>query len=490
MQAQQVPHYHHYFLNGMVFNPAATGYYQTTNAFFMRNQRNLGFEGGNIVNALTVDGSLFQNKLGAGIILYSDIFGPSSGTGGLVSLSYKVNFSETSFLRFGMSGGVEDHRINFDQAIVKDPDDKELNNGNPGRKIVANANAGILLQLKKFQFGFSVPQLLGINSDFKALINDGTSTGGSYTFERHYVGSLRYDFEFSDKLGLKVSPLALVKFLPGAPIMYDAGLLIDFRDFVWLNATYKANYSVTASVGFKIKKSICIGYAYDVVINNGKSYAGINQEILLGYRFPVEVKGKNNDKELEEAQKEIERLNQEVVAKRVEIDTINNQKNREKAIAENKYNEMEKSLNKDISDRNDSINKLNELLRKKVDPVKTDPVKTDPVKTDPVKTDPPKKFDDSQIKKSDNDYFIEMDQSDSPQGLYVVFGAFSKDDLAQAQLNKYKSEFPEARMIYNKRNGYKYIVFKYSNQKQPVFETRDKAHQKGLTKAWILNYVR
>lgn len=486
LQAQQIPAYHHYFLNGMIFNPAATGFSPTTNTFFMRNQRNLDFEGGNIVNALTVDGSLYDNKLGLGLSLYSDVIGASSGAGALISGSYKVKFSESSFMRFGIAGGAEDYRINYNQAIVKDPNDKELNSYYPGRKIVANASAGLLFQLKDFQFGISVPQLLGMNTELKALVNEGSSTGGGHTFERHYIGHARYDYTISDKLGLKVTPFALAKFVPDAPFYYEGGFVLDFRDFIWVNATYKANYGVTPALGVKIKKSICIGYAYDIVLNNAKSYMGINQEILVGYRFPQKDNSKEK-KELEEAKKEIERLNgevalktEQVVKKQSEYDTLASQDARYRKESSEKFDKMETTLN-------DSINKLNQLLAKKPEVKPEVKPENNPVVE---KTTNPVSFDESQIKKSENDYFIELDQTDSPQGLYVIFGAYSKDESANLQLDKYKKDFPEARIIFNRRNSLKYVVFKYSNQRQPIFETQNKAHQMGLSKAWILNYIK
>lgn len=484
-RTQQIPPYHHYFINGMVFNPAATGFSQTTNAYLMRNQRNLSFEGGNIVNALTVDGSLFENKFGLGISLYSDVIGASSAAGAMLSASYKVSFTENTFLRFGVAAGAEDYRINFNQAIVKDPNDQQLNSFYPSRKIVANVNAGLLLQIKQFQLNFSVPQLLGINSQLKAMINDGTSTtGGGHTFDRHFVGMARYDFEFSDKLGLKITPFSLVKFVSGAPVNYDIGLVADFRDFVWVNATYKSGYAITASLGFRIKKSFVIGYAYDVILNNSKSMAGINQEILVGYRFPV--KGTDNaksKKELEEAQKEIDRLKLEALAKSLQYDSL--------AKEDEKYRiESKENFAKMQAAKNDSINELKLVIEKK-DALKPPPSGLDSVKNKIANNNvDPEKFDNSQIKRSKDDYFTELDQTDSPQGLYVVFGVFSKEENANAYLAKYKPAFPESRIILNQRNGFMYIIFKYADQPKPVFETKTKALGMGLSKAWILNYVR
>lgn len=518
LKSQQIPAYHHYYLNPMVFNPAAAGNNSTINAFFMRSQRNLFFEGGNIVNALTVDGGLFDNKLGLGISFYSDVMGASSAAGGLFTASYRVNFSEHTFLRFGLSGGAEDYRINFNQAVVKDPNDVKLNFYYPSKKVVPNMNAGIMLGIKDFQFHFSVPQLLGMSAELEAITNDGSSKGGSHSFDRHFVSMLRYDFK-AEKIGLKVSPFALAKYIPGANIYYDGGVVIDFRDFVWLNATYKSGYGVTPSLGFRIKKSFVVSYGYDFILNSTKSQAGTNQEILAGFQFPITGSGDKRKKELEEAQKEIERLNNELLTKQNREDSIQ----RVNAVT---AREQEKK----IQERNDSIQKLNdelaakeEELKRKVEEAKNNPANNsnnpsntnnstnpvvntspntniiDPVNNSNLNVNPnlnnPNKtknrlFDESQIKKSNNDYFLELDKTDSPQGLYLVFGAFGSDDNANAQLNKYKPQFPEARIIFNTRNSLKYIVLIYSLEKAPIFDLQYKARQMGLSKAWILNYIR
>ena len=133
--------------------------------------------------------------------------------------------------------------------------------------------------------------------------------------------------------------------------------------------------------------------------------------------------------------------------------------------------------------KNDSINKLNELLAKKNE-VKT--IQSQEPKNDTKE----EKFDMSQVKKSENDHFLEMDKSESPQGLYVVFGAYSNEENAVHHLEKYKSDFPDARMIFNERNGYRYIILKYSLTPPSIFETQHKAHGMGLSKAWILEYLR
>ncbi len=478
--AQQVPHFHHVFINPMIYNPSLTGFTPNTNAFFMRKQRYMSNEGGNIVNALTVDGGLWENKLGLGFSIFSDVFGNVSTTGGNIQASYKVRFSEKTYMGFGIAAGAQDLRINFNQAIVKDPNDPLLNNGVAARKINFNAAAGLFLQAKDFQLGFAVPQLLGSTVKLTQLLNDGTVImGSSYTYARHFIAHARYDIKITDKPLLYVGPLAMAKYVPGAPIQYDGGIVVDLKNIGWISALYKANYAITPSIGFRIKKNLYIGYAYDLVLNSTKNLSGINQEILLGYSFAGTKEDTKIKKQLEEALAEQERLRMELAAKIKNLDSLSADYDKQRKEIMDRMDEMERIYN-------DSIAKLNALLAQKDKDLAEAKNKQGIEKTDKSN----KNFDDSRIKQSKDDYFIELDDTDAPQGFYVVFGAYKDPARADEQFNKYKSDFPEARIIYNKRNGLRYVIFKYSTDKMPIFETHARAKDKGLQKAWILNYKR
>jgi type IX secretion system PorP/SprF family membrane protein len=423
IEAQQVPHYHHYFINPMTYNPAATGLTSSTNAFFMRSHRNLGFQGGNIVNVLTVDGSLFENKLGLGLAMFSDEFGPASSAGGFLSASYKIKLASKSFLRFGLAGGAKDYRINFGQAIVQDPNDPALIQGNAGRKIVPDVTAGLLLQVSGFRLGLTGFQLIGSKISFKGLVNETEITGLGYTFARHFMATTQYEIKTSEKLALYITPYASVKYVTGAPIHYEGGFTADFKKWGWINACYKAGYGVTGNIGVRVKQNFHVGYAYDVVINSSKSLAGLNQELLIGYTFPVKASARD-DKRIGQLMTENDSLRKLLTVKVVQNDSlvVVNEVERRESIEV--YAKMEKEYL-------DSISRLNELLKKR-----------------PVVKDTSKVVD-KDIKRSKDDHFLELNGAESPQGLYTVYGAFSKFALADQALERIKRDFPEARIIYN-----------------------------------------
>ena len=464
--SQQLPLYNLYQINQFTYNPSLAGYTDKTNAYFIRNQKYLGFDGGNISNILTVDGKIFDDKIGLGFTVFNDQMGLYSSQGAGLTFAYRVKFSDKVGLGFGLTGGATDRKYNMEGVIVKDLNDPTLSVVLPARKTYFDLAAGLYLDIADFQLGISVPQLIGNDLVFSGQNNINLS--------QHFMAHMRYNWLMSEKLNLFLIPNARAMFVPGAPIQYDVNIMADMKNIAWISAGYRSNYAVSAAAGVRIKKNLMFGYAYNFVMNTTNAYGPTNQEIIVGYSFGV----KNNDKEkkmLEEAQKEIERLQAELKKIQTEKDSV--VKEKDKSIAELNENMQKKEVY-----YNDTINKLNDELNKLKEEMKNMD------KKDPVVDNPPTNDKDPEIKRSKDDHFIELDKTDSPKGYYVILGAYGKMENAQSQFNALKAEFPEARIIFNERNGLNYILLIYSEQKPPVFEVRRKAHSMGHNKAWILDY--
>lgn len=460
--SQQVPLYNQYYINPFVLNPSLSGHDDKINAYFLRNQKYLGFDGGNVTNILTVDGKVFTDKIGLGLTIFNDQMGPAISQGAGLSFSYKVNFQEDVALGFGMSGGVTDRRFDPSNLVVKDWNDPTIQYVFPSRKTYFDLTAGLYFDYKKFQVGVSAPQLLA--NDIKLAID------GSHILSRHYFMHMKYDWMVSEPLNLSIIPFAKVMYVSGAPLQYDINVSADFKNIGWVTATYRSNYSVGANLGVRIKKNLMLGYSYNFVMNNTNAYGPVNQEILFGYSFGT----KSNDKEkklLEEALKENERLKMELQKKQNENDSLA----REKARSEEELNEK---LRKQEEYYNDTVNKLNEEIRKLREQKKT----VEEVKTTNT-------TDDKLIRRTDNDHFVELDKTtESPKGYYVIDGAFGQLSNAEEHFNEIKANFPEARIIFNERNQLHYILLTYSTEKTKVFDTHRKSRGLGLEKSWILEY--
>lgn len=369
--AQQITQYAQYFMNPFSINPALSGYSGQTQAYFLRNQKNLGFESGNVSNLMTIDGSVFDNKIGLGVSLMSDQMGPLSTQGGYLSLSYTVKLSEENKLGFGLSGGLADKKYDLSNAVVMDANDPMLVMGFPARQSYFDMNFGLYMDIKDLQFGFAIPQLLG---------NSISYTDSETNNERHYTAHLAYNLLLSETYELTLKPFARVMYVPGAPFQYDINARIDMKRIGWFNLGWRSNYSLSANLGFHIKNNIHLGYAYHFVMNNTKAYGPSQNEILLGISFGG---GGSKDKRLlDEAQKERDRLMLENSKLLNEKDSLIKLKTKADVELRNEQSEKEKlndsiaGLNskvKEVSSENDNLKSENENLKKQLEEIKANP---------------------------------------------------------------------------------------------------------------------
>lgn len=285
--AQQVVMFSHYFQQPMLYNPSAAGSKGATNLMLINHTQWTGFKGAPQYNILAVDGNLFNKNTGVGLSLISDKKGISSRLSGNLFYSYKLKFNSKSHLMLGISAGAVNQSINLSNATYENPNDPYLFS-NTQQTTSFDANAGLTLVAKDFEFGFAVPQFAGNKLGYTSDTNLRTF----YTHARHFMTTAKYKFLISKKKNISVSPLALVRYVPNAPVQYDANINFDFKNVFWLGATYKSNYAVGANLGVTLFKSLSIGYSYDFMIGNISKYGGLSHEIMLSYKF---VKRINKD---------------------------------------------------------------------------------------------------------------------------------------------------------------------------------------------------
>lgn len=429
LNAQQITQHSNYFVNPYIINPSLAGYSGNTNAFFIRNQKNLGFDGGNVSNLLTVDGSLFDNKIGLGITLQSEQMGPSLNQSGYLSLAYTVKLSEENKLGFGLSGGIADRRYDLSNAVVQDLNDPMLQMGFPARKTFFDATAGVYLDLKKFQFGIGIPQIIG---------NQISISESQTRIARHYSMHALYNLLISEHYELSLVPFVKALYVPGAPFQYDVNLKLDMKRIGWFNIAWRSNYALAASIGFRIKNNFQLGYSYHLPMNNTKSYGVSQQEVIVGISFGGG--GKLDKKELEEAQKEKERLQLENARLENERDSLMKLKTKAEVDLRN-----EKSNNKELQDsiskindknlefleENDQLLKENEELKKLIEELK----KNSGTKTVEV-PDPKTKEENEKLRKENEKLKKEIEAHQSNNDSNTI----QPDPILKGENEKLKSE--------------------------------------------------
>src|SRR5688572_29454112 len=73
MNAQQLPLYSQYYHNQFILNPSMTGVNKDPNVWLIHRNQWKDIPGAPVTNALTLDGNVWENKMGLGLMVFNDV---------------------------------------------------------------------------------------------------------------------------------------------------------------------------------------------------------------------------------------------------------------------------------------------------------------------------------------------------------------------------------------------------------------------------------
>ncbi|MBI3133200.1 MAG: PorP/SprF family type IX secretion system membrane protein [Bacteroidetes bacterium] len=455
-KAQQAPLYNQYHVAPLIYNPSYVGFNDGVDVTLIRNQKWGNYGEGFNANSLSVGTLLKDNKSGLGISLYSDYVGITSKLNAHLLYAYRIQLGEKANLRAGVAAGVVDNRIDFSNVVVTDPNDPVVVNAVGDRKTMFDMNVGLNFSYADLRVGVSMPQVLG-----SKLLYAGNNLS-YYTLERQLVSNIGYSWYLNREKGLILNPEAMVIYsFPGAPLQYSANLMFEMQKIAWVGVGYKSNYAMSFNVGVNLVKNLKFGLAYDFMINDVATYSNKpNAEIMLKYSIPPKVQQVQDNSEFERMLAEQKRI----------MDSLNNVIVTNDANARNQINQLENE-NQVLED---SLKKWPKNTTTQVVPVDTIPeITPEDMTSNPA------------------DYFIELSGKDTPNGYYVITGAFAQKSNADALIRKIKAKYPNARIIQNKRNNLYYVLLYHSTEKNEGLGYASYKAKTDLTEeTWVLHYVK
>jgi type IX secretion system PorP/SprF family membrane protein len=439
---QQVPFYNHYMLNPGIMNPSKTGISEFTTASLVRNQRYSGFGLASSNNYLSIDGGLFNEKMGFGLFVAHNSQGIQQQISANLNYSYGVQFDKSNELRFGVSAGYMDHKINTGGIQVAQEDDPFLISLRP-QAATFDMNIGVSFLGERFSCGLSVPQVMGGKAKY-----DKKMGVGYYRLARHFMGEVQYAYPINRKVVLK--PNLMVRFVPGAPIQYEFLTQIEKLRLGWASISFKSDYAIQANIGVFIKEQFKVGYSYELPVGNIRKYSsGMQHEVYLAIQFGEE--GQRGKTIIKVQEKVVEKeVTDPKLQKRVE------ELERQVALLEKEAANQEETTQNPVIDDTTSISDA-------------------PMKDLPV---------------ASGYHFIELDNTDSKDGFYVISGVFSNKSLAESKLAEIKKRYPGAYLVVNKKNSYFYVVLLYTLEQKDAEKTYKDYKRATDRKAWMLNYIK
>src|SRR5687768_13846127 len=128
------PLYAQYLNNPLVINPAYTGFNKEFNASASFRKQWAGFDGSPTTLNFTAHSSLFDNKMGVGLMVVNDQIGENKNLLAMATYSYKIEF-EKMRLSFGLQAGIANYRSDNSELNIEDETDTyfldDLNSTSP-----------------------------------------------------------------------------------------------------------------------------------------------------------------------------------------------------------------------------------------------------------------------------------------------------------------------------------------------------------------------
>ncbi|MFN5844797.1 MAG: PorP/SprF family type IX secretion system membrane protein [Flavobacteriia bacterium] len=272
--AQQTPQTNVYNYNRYSLNPAYAGEKGCTEIFFSHLNQWVKVSGAPVTSLLSANTRLGKSW-GVGANVLVDKIGMLQQVAASGSVSYGFTIANAHNLRFGLSAGYDQFRVNTDGAIAFDNNDVIVNGGSQSGSTI-NTEFGLLYQFKGLEFSASSKQVLESFSNF------GYSGLNGYGLRRHLIGLLGYRFKLNDNLSLK--PSILYKGI-GNVNQFDVNTDLNYKNFITGGLGFRSGVGLIGRVGVNIQDLFFVGYAYETPMRNIASYSSGSHEVIIGLKL-------------------------------------------------------------------------------------------------------------------------------------------------------------------------------------------------------------
>jgi type IX secretion system PorP/SprF family membrane protein len=238
----------------------------------------VGFEGAPVSQLLTVQTSLFKNKIGLGCTLLNDKVGPLKQVLPAIDVAYKIQTSTSSYLSFGLKTGGQFVNLNISNLKLMDANDPMFaEDVKPQNQLFIGS--GLYFQSKKIQLGVSAPRL---------WVQDRSNY---YSAKQHVYGLASIKFNLHEHWIWK--PSTLIKVPVDAPIQYYIQNTFIYNKKIAAGILYRSGDAIGANIGLFIGKKLLFSYAFDWSFNNTTTVYNSGTHELL-FRFSLKDKSDLN----------------------------------------------------------------------------------------------------------------------------------------------------------------------------------------------------
>jgi type IX secretion system PorP/SprF family membrane protein len=306
--AQQRPHYTQYVLNQYILNPALSGIENYTDVRASHRHQWVGIQDAPVTTYLTVQTPLGKKDLrstatsfsgpsvnprgrqywtdylaaephhGIGLQVLNDRTGPLSRFSAMATYAYHIGLSARTNLAAGFGAGIErfsldGSRLNFGTPNI----DPALASSAVINRIRPDMSAGLYLYSAAFFAGVSVQQFVPDNISFA----NNTVAPVKGRLVPHVFATAGFRFLVGEDLNMV--PSVMVKSVSTLPPSVDANLKLQYRDLLWMGASYRHADGFAGMLGLNISSSLNVGYAFDYTTSQLNAFTKGTHEVLVGF---------------------------------------------------------------------------------------------------------------------------------------------------------------------------------------------------------------
>lgn len=294
IQAQQVPLYSQYMLNGFLLNPALAGSEGYSAINLTAREQWIGLREAPGTYALSYQTRILKNsyisrtapvrkrmkyrsrsgRVGFGGYVFKDQNAAVERIGLKGAYAYHIYLSQSQ-LSFGLS--LSAYQMQFNESkIMLEEDDDNLWSRARGSTFIPDADFGIYYDTPNFYVGFSAENLL------ESHIKIGTSGYDNYKMDRNYYVLGGYDFAFYNRL--IISPTTLLKYSENGVFQGDISVKLFIDQMYWTGLTYRTENAIIIMAGVSIDRLV-LGYAFDLSLSSLMKHSFGTHEIIMAVKM-------------------------------------------------------------------------------------------------------------------------------------------------------------------------------------------------------------
>ncbi|MFK7806612.1 MAG: PorP/SprF family type IX secretion system membrane protein [Saprospiraceae bacterium] len=213
--------------------------------------------------------------------LIHDETGPTGFTGIYGRAGYAIELNNDFLLTAGLKGGVVQYRVKGMELHLLEPGD--IGNENL-TKIYPDLSLGAMLYYDKhYYLGFSVPQIIGLDLEYKDDIGD-------YNIQRvqHYYGIIGGRFDLSGDSWIEVSSEA--RYVQNVPFYINGTAEVQYRGMFYIKAGGSSAHEAIFGAGFLSylgmdSNLLRVGYTFSNFFQEYGSHFGTVHELSASYSF-------------------------------------------------------------------------------------------------------------------------------------------------------------------------------------------------------------